>query len=74
MTACTPTPKKAVAMKQIDIYKQPIDGTRDLAFTVRAGDICTFIDEQQNKVYLFKKVDCNGQVGWTPDWADFRPE
>lgn len=71
MTACTPTVKKVVATKQVDIYKEPIDGTSELAFTVQAGDVCTFIDEQQNKVYLFKKVNCDGRLGWTPDWADF---
>lgn len=74
MTACSQEPKKVVATKQIDIYKQPIDGTNDVAFTVRTGDVCAFIDEQQNKVYLYKKVNCNGQIGWTPDWADFRPQ
>lgn len=61
-------------MKQVVIYRQAVDGGGDPAFVVRAGEVCTFIDEQQNKVYRFKKVDCNGRVGWTPDWADFRTE
>jgi len=46
MMACSQAPKKIIATKSIDIYKQPIDGTNDIVFTVQAGDSCAFIGEQ----------------------------
>ncbi|WP_089082356.1 hypothetical protein [Aquitalea magnusonii] len=74
VVGCSPRPIKVVALKSINVYKQPVDGTSDLVFNVKAGDVCFIIDKQQNKVYLFKKMKCNDRVGWTPDWADFRFE
>lgn len=71
MVACSPRPIKVVASKIINVYTQLVD---DLAFNVKAGDICFIVDEQQNKVYLFKKMKCNGRIGWTADLADFRSE
>lgn len=71
---CSPRPIKVVASNRINFYKQHVDGMSDLTFNVKAGDVCFIIYEQQNKVYLFKKIKCNDRVGWAPDWADFRFE
>ncbi|MBM2886498.1 hypothetical protein JFK97_19085 [Chromobacterium phragmitis] len=71
-SGCSYVPQHVVAQKNVDVYKAPIDGTQDVAFVVRAGDRCVFTEEQQNKVYLFKRVECGDQSGWTPDWADFK--
>jgi len=63
VVACSPRPIKVVASKIINVYTQLVDGANDLAFNVKAGDICFIVDEQQNKVYLFKKMKCNGRIG-----------
>jgi hypothetical protein len=68
----SPRPIKVVASKRINVYKQPVDRAGDLAFNVKAGDVYFIVDEQRNKVNLFKKIKCNDRVGWTSDWADFR--
>lgn len=72
LAGCSYAPQHAVAQKAVKIYTAPVDGTQDVAFVVQAGEDCLFTEEQQNKVYLFKRVECSGRSGWTPDWADFK--
>lgn len=72
LTACSFVPQLAIAQKEVKLYKAPIDGMQDVAFVVQAGEECLFTEEQQNKVYLFKRVECGGQSGGTPDWDDFK--
>jgi hypothetical protein len=72
IAACQkPDARRYVALKDVPIYREPLDGTTDVVYTVKKGEACVFGREVTKKVYLFKEVTCGNAHGWTPDWADF---
>lgn len=64
--------KRYIVTEQLSVYKSPIDGTNDVLFVLNKGEECKITEEQANKVYLFKRVNCSGRIGWTPDWYRFK--
>jgi hypothetical protein len=72
LTACELSEvKRYAALKAVPIYREPIDGTEDVIYEVKKGEICVFGKEVTKKVYMFREVKCGGAHGWTPDWAAF---
>jgi hypothetical protein len=64
--------EKYVALKETPLYREPSDGTQDVSYIVKEGEVCYFGNEVTKKVYRFKEVTCEDGRGWTPDWMDFK--
>lgn len=72
LAACDqPEAKRYVALKTVPIYREPIDGTEDVIYEVKKGEVCVFGKEVTKKVYMFREVTCSDAHGWTPDWTAF---
>ncbi|HEX7648359.1 MAG TPA: hypothetical protein VF450_13205 [Noviherbaspirillum sp.] len=63
--------KRYIALKTVPIYREPIDGTEDVIYEVKKGEVCIFGKEVMKKVYMFRGVTCGEVHGWTPGWAAF---
>lgn len=61
-----------VARTDVPLYREPVDGTTDMIYLVKQGEVCNFGREVVNKVFLFKEVKCGEAVGWTADWMEFK--
>ena len=72
IAACQDDHEKYYAVvKAVPIYREPIDGTADVVYEAKKGEICTFGKEITKKVYMFREVTCGDAHGWTPDWSAF---
>lgn len=47
-----------VATRDTPIYKEPTEGTQDVSYVVKEGEICLLGRKVMKKMFLFREVTC----------------